>query len=50
MRDVRIEVAEPVTRAKAVALGRSIPVRREGKYAVLTLPEVSRYEVVILEQ
>jgi hypothetical protein len=49
MKDIRIEVAEPVSRARAVALGRVIPVHREGKYAVLTLPEVERYEVLILE-
>lgn len=49
MRDIRIEVAEPVSRARAVALGRVIPVHKEGKYAVLTLPEVDRYEVLVLE-
>jgi hypothetical protein len=49
MHDVTVQVAQEIHRAIAVALGRPLPVTRDGAYWKFTLPALKAYEVVILE-
>jgi len=49
MRDIRIELAEPVRRATVASSGRSLPIAQAGRYAAFTLPSLQAYEVVIVE-
>lgn len=49
MRDVAVRVAGSFTRARSLALGRPLPVRRDGRYAAFTLPKLDAYDAVVLE-
>lgn len=49
MREMAVRVAGGFTRARSLALGRALPVRREGHYAAFTLPELNAYDAVVLE-
>jgi hypothetical protein len=49
LRDVRIEIARDVRRARAVRLGRDLPVTTSGRYRSFTLPSLEAYEVVVVE-
>jgi Hypothetical glycosyl hydrolase 6 len=49
MHDVTVQLAQEIHRATAVALGRPLPVTRDGAYWKFTLPALKAYEVVILE-
>jgi hypothetical protein len=49
MRDIRVALAAKFTRARSVTLGRELPVRREDRYGVFSLPELAEYDVVLLE-
>lgn len=49
MRNIRIELAQPIRRATAVSLGRSLPVTQAGQYSAFTLPSLQAYEVVVVE-
>jgi hypothetical protein len=49
MRDITIRVAQPVRRARAVALDRELTVTRDGAYSVFTVPALKAYDVIVLE-
>ena len=49
MRDIRIELPRPVRRARAVSLGRDLPVSSSGGSSSFTLPSLGAYEVVVIE-
>jgi hypothetical protein len=49
MRDIRIELRRPVRRARAVSLGRELPVTSSGGLSVVTLPLLEAYEVIAVE-
>lgn len=49
VRDIRVEVAGEFRSATARVAGRKLPVRREGRYAVFSVPQLGAYEVVVLE-
>ena len=49
MRDITIELAGSIRRARAVALDRDLPVTRSGGYARFTVPSLKSYEVVVVE-
>ena len=49
MRDIHVVVAVEGSRARSVALGRELPLTREGGYARFTLPRLGAYDAVVLE-
>jgi hypothetical protein len=49
LRDLEIEIALPVTRARAVDLGQTLAVSSRGRYRTFTLPRLREYEVIVLE-
>jgi hypothetical protein len=49
LRDIRIELARPVQRARAVALERELPVTASGRYRTFTLPRLGAYEAIVIE-
>jgi len=49
MRDIRIELAQDIRRAHAVALDRDLPVTANGAYRSFTLPSLRAYEVIVIE-
>lgn len=46
---IRVELAAEFSKARSAALDRDLPVTREGRNGVFTLPELNEYDVVILE-
>jgi hypothetical protein len=48
MKDIRVEVLGSFTRARTVRKPIDVPVRKRGKYSELTIPELSDYEMVVL--
>jgi hypothetical protein len=46
MRDIRIELPGNVTRVRATALGRDLPVTRAERGSVVVLPALDAYEVL----
>ena len=49
LRDIRIELARDVRRARAVDLDQDLPVTTNGRYRSFTLPILRAYEVIIVE-
>ena len=49
LRDIRIELARDVMRARAVKLGQDLPVMTNGSYRSFTLPSLNAYEVIVIE-
>jgi hypothetical protein len=53
IRDIRIELPSPghehVRRARAVALGRTLPIEGAGPRRWFTLPRLQAYEVLVIE-
>ena len=49
MRDIRIELQRPVRRARAVSLGRDLPVSSSPGGSAVTLPSLKAYEVIVVE-
>jgi hypothetical protein len=49
LRDITIEIAQPVTRARAVDLNQALAVTSNGRYRRFTLPQLREYEVIVLE-
>lgn len=49
MRDIRIELAQPIRRAVVASSGRALPVSRVGRYSVFTLPLLRAYDVIVVE-
>jgi Hypothetical glycosyl hydrolase 6 len=49
MRTVRLDLAQPVRRAYAVALGQELPVTTSGRYRSITLPLLRGYEAIVIE-
>lgn len=49
MRDIRLDVAVPARKARAIRSGRTLPVRTVEGRATLTLPELGDYELIVLE-
>jgi hypothetical protein len=47
--DVRISLARPFARARAVASGVNLSVTVEGRYRTIRLPRLQAYEVIVLE-
>jgi hypothetical protein len=49
MRDLTVELALGLRRATAVALDQALPVTANGTYRRFTLPRLTDYELVLLE-
>ena len=49
LRDIRIELPRSVRRARAVSLGRDLPVESAGGSSSFTLPTLGAYEVIAIE-
>jgi hypothetical protein len=49
LRDIRIELPRTVRRARAVSLGRALPVASTGGSSSFTLPALHAYEVIVVE-
>jgi hypothetical protein len=49
LRNVRIDLAQPVRRAHAVALDQELPITTHGRYRSFTLPVLHGYEVIVVE-
>jgi hypothetical protein len=49
LRDITIEIAAPVARARAVDLNQTLAVKSSGRYRSITLPRLREYEVIVLE-
>jgi hypothetical protein len=49
MSGIRVSLAASFTRARAMLLGRNLPVTREGSDRAFTLPRLGPYEVVVLD-
>jgi hypothetical protein len=49
MRDIRVEIPRAVGRARAVSLGRDLPVSSTGGSSSFTLPLLNAYEVIVIE-
>jgi hypothetical protein len=49
MRNIRVDLAQPARRVRAVALDRELPITTRGPYRSFTLPILRAYEVIIVE-
>ena len=49
IRDIRIDLARDVRRARAVALNQDLPIRVNGRFRSFILPRLQAYEVIVLE-
>jgi hypothetical protein len=49
LRDIRIDLAQDVRRARAVTLDVDLPITTDGPYRSFTLPSLKAYEVIIVE-
>jgi putative glycosyl hydrolase-like family 6 (GHL6) protein len=49
IRDIRIDLARDVRRARAVALNQDLPISVNGRFRSFTLPLLRGYEVIVLE-
>jgi hypothetical protein len=49
LRNVRIDLAQPMRRARAVALDKELPITTRGRYHSVTLPILRSYEVIVVE-
>ncbi len=49
LRNVRIELAQPARRVRAVTLDRELPITADGPYRSFTLPILRGYEVIVIE-
>jgi hypothetical protein len=49
MRDIALEVVGRWTTARAVGIGKDVPVTRAGRCTRFIVPELSGYEVVVLK-
>jgi hypothetical protein len=49
MRDIRLELPAGIARVRAVALGRDLAVSKQGAHAIVTLPSLDAYEVLIAQ-
>jgi hypothetical protein len=49
MRDIRLELAGVFRTARSSVLDRSLPMRQEGSYSILTLPALAEYDILVLE-
>ena len=49
IRDIRIDLARDVRRARAVALNQELPISVNGRFRSFTLPLLRGYEVIVLE-
>jgi hypothetical protein len=49
IRDIRIDLARDVRRARAVALNQDLPISVNGRFRSVTLPLLRAYEVIVIE-